>query len=304
MTPPSARTERGGVLAMVAATLIWGGTFVVLRDAVPHVRPVSLVFARFLIATLVLAAPLAFRGRRPSRATVLGAALSGVCTTGEFLFQAMGLTSTSAGSSAFLTCIGGPLAAFFAWPLLRERPDRVLLTGLAAALAGAAILTLRQGLVLGPGELWTLLAATLFAFHIVVLARVAPRADALEVAAIQTATVTLLLLPWATGAPREIARLGAADLLRLAYLAIPATVIAPWLQIRAQQALPAGRIGLLFVLEPLFALVFALTVGAERFPARWWLGAVLIVIGVVRVEGRTLAPSRREDRPASARAGA
>jgi drug/metabolite transporter (DMT)-like permease len=45
--------------------------------------------------------------------------------------------------------------------------------------------------------------------------------------------------------------------------------------------------GLLFALEPVFALVFAVTLGAERFEARWWLGAGLILAAVVMVEWKT-----------------
>lgn len=54
---------------------------------------------------------------------------------------------------------------------------------------------------------------------------------------------------------------------------------------RAQRTLSAGRIGLLFALEPVFALAFAATVGAERYAGRWWSGAALILIAVTLVEG-------------------
>jgi len=56
------------------------------------------------------------------------------------------------------------------------------------------------------------------------------------------------------------------------------------LQVYAQRTLPAGRMGLLFALEPVFALLFAVTLGAERFEPRWWLGAGLILGAVVMVE--------------------
>src|SRR6185503_15057902 len=83
--------------------------------------------------------------------------------------------------------------------------------------------------------------------------------------------------------------LAGATLLRVGYLVLAGSVIAPVLQVIAQRDLPAGRIGLLFTLEPLFALAFAVTLGGERFDARWWLGAALILAAVVGVEAR---PSR------------
>ena len=63
--------------------------------------------------------------------------------------------------------------------------------------------------------------------------------------------------------------------------------MAPLLQVIAQRTLAAGRVALLFALEPVFALLFALGPGGERFGPAWWAGAALILIGVVRVEGRS-----------------
>lgn len=71
---------------------------------------------------------------------------------------------------------------------------------------------------------------------------------------------------------------------RLAYLALAGSVIAPLLQVIAQRTLSAGRVALLFALEPVFGLLFALTLGGERYAPSWWLGALLIFCGVLRAE--------------------
>jgi len=137
----SASRERGALLAMVLATLLWGGTFVAIRDAVADVPPALLVSTRFLGAGVLFALVLLVRRRLPARRDVAGGALSGLLMVGGYFLQAVGLRSTSAGSSAFLTCAGTLLAAFWAWLLLRERPGVRLTLGLALALAGAALLS-------------------------------------------------------------------------------------------------------------------------------------------------------------------
>jgi drug/metabolite transporter (DMT)-like permease len=214
---------------------------------------------------------------------------------GGYFLQAEGLRDTSAGSSAFLTCAGTLLAAVFAWPLLRQRPERTLVAGLLLALAGSALLSLRDGLALGRGEALTLLGAASYALQVVALGRWAPRADPLVLTAAQAATVALVLAPIARGAGDTLAAFTPADLGRFAYLAVCGSTLAPLLQVVAQRELPAGRVGLLFALEPVFALVFALTLGAERFAPRWWAGAALILCAVVWVEWR--AASRAPSRP-------
>jgi len=274
---------------MVVATLLWGATFVVIRDSVARVPPHALVLLRFAAASLIFGAGLLVRRRGITRSEWMGGAIAGVCGAGGFLFQAIGLEHTSAGSSAFLTFAGTSFAAVFAWVLIGQRPSGILLAGIALALAGSALLTLREGLAAGPGELWTLLGALCFALQIVAYSRWAPAADPLALAAVQCATLTLVMLPWWGSAALAARSLEGPTLLRLGYLVVAGSVIAPLLQVIAQRDLPAGRVGLLFTLEPLFALAFAVSVGGERFDARWWLGATLILSAVVGVEAR---PSR------------
>ena len=271
---------------MVVATLLWGATFVVIRDSLDQIAPGPLVWMRFAVATILLAPVLLARRRAPGRAELAGGVLAGAFAAGGFVFQAIGLRSTSAGSSAFLTCAGTLLAGFLAWPILGVRPGGRLVAGLMLAFAGAALLWPHVGFVLGSGEAWTMLGALAYALQVVALARWAPRADAIALAAVQVATIAVLLSPYAPGALRALETVDRAGALRFGYLAVAGSVVAPILQIAAQRALAPGRIGLLFALEPVFALAFALTVGGERFAGPWWAGAALILIAVVLVEAK------------------
>ena len=284
--------ERRALAAMVLATLLWGGTFIAIRDAVADVPPALLVSTRFLGAGVLFALVLLVRRRLPTRRDVAGGALSGLLMVGGYFLQAVGLRSTSAGSSAFLTCAGTLLAAFWAWLLLRERPGARLTFGLVLALAGAALLSLRGGFRLGAGELITLAGAALFALQVVAIARYAATADPVALVCVQSFVAGLVLVPFAAGSAGALGTLGGANLARFGYLLVAGSTIAPLLQVVAQRTLPAGRMGLLFALEPVFALVFAVTLGSERFEPRWWLGAGLILAAVLMVEWKPAMPER------------
>jgi drug/metabolite transporter (DMT)-like permease len=290
---------RSPVAALVAATLLWGGTFVVIRDSLSSFDPGTLVFLRFTLATFVFAALLRSRPGRISRAAILGGAGSGLLMVGGYLFQAIGLTATSAGTSAFLTSAGSLFAGVFAWPLLGQKPTRTLNLGLAIAAFGATMMGPGGGLRHAPGEWWTLLGALSFALQVVVVGRFAPRADPLALAGVQSAVVAIALSPLAGDALRQLGTIALPAGLRLLYLTLAGSVIAPLLQIAAQRSIPAGRTGLLLALEPVFALMFAVTLGGERFVPRWWLGAALVLIAVAIVEGRA-ARSPAESRAPSA----
>jgi drug/metabolite transporter (DMT)-like permease len=276
---------------MVAATMLWGATFIMVRDALHGLAPLSLVTIRYVFATLAWGAVLLVRhafGVRASgaREAWLGGLASIPFTAGGYIFQNIGLTATSAGSSAFLTSTGTLITAFIAWPLLGQRPGRRLLLGLALAAVGSALLSLRSGLTLGRGEAWTLLGAGVYAFQIVIVgAWMARGADPWIMVAVQTVGIAAIVLPFTIHRlPADLAGLDQANWWRMGYLVLAGALIAPLLQVMAQRSLPPGRIALLFALEPVFALIFALYPGGERFVMRWWIGAALILAGVIIVE--------------------
>lgn len=297
-TPLTGSSSFHPTLAMVLATLLWGATFVVLRDTVRRIPPVTLVCARFAAATPIFAILLAARRAAPGRDALLGGAIAGVFNAAGYLFQAVGLTQVSAGTSAFLTSAGTLLAGLFAWPLLGQRPTRILALGLALAGAGSFLLAGRVELRWGSGEAWSLIGSAAFALQVVAVARFVGlgRADPMALAGVQALTVAVLLAPFAARAGIGIAALAPGDLWRLSYLVVAGSVIAPWLQMRSQRALSAGRVGLLFALEPVFALGFALSFGGERFRPHWWWGAAFILAGVALVEGRAGWASARSRR--------
>lgn len=278
---------------MVTATMLWGATFIMVRDTLHGLPPLSLMTIRFGLAALAWGAVLLVRralggAASGTRAGLLGGLASMPFTAGGYIFQTIGLTATSAGSSAFLTSTGTLMTALFAWPLLGQRPGRLLLLGLALAAVGSALLGLRSGLTLGRGEAWTLLGALVYAFQIIVVAAwLARGADPWIMVAVQTVGTAACVLPFTfRGLPADLAALDAAAWWRMAYLVIAGALAAPLLQVIAQRSLPPGRIALLFALEPVFALIFALYPGGERFVVRWWIGAALILAGVLIVEAR------------------
>src|SRR5512137_1034895 len=79
------RTRLRGLGAMVLATLLWGATFVVIRDSLHAIPPLSLVLGRFAAASVALVVLAAPRWRRLTRSTLLGGVVAGVCFAGGYL---------------------------------------------------------------------------------------------------------------------------------------------------------------------------------------------------------------------------
>ncbi len=255
------------------------------------------MFARFATAAAVLL-PVAAARRAIGVRELKGGAVAGVLGALGFVLQAIGLRTASAGTSAFVTALGSLFAGLFAWPLLGQRPGRMLALGIAVAGLGAALLT-GAAWTFGSAETLTALGAVAFGLQIVVLARVAPAANPLGLTAVVAASLALAAAP--LGAARVFETpIGPGLLARFGYLVVAGSIVAPLLQIVAQRTVGAGRTGLLLGLEPVFAAIIAAGVGGEHPPGSWWAGAALILLAVWAVEWDASRASSAPPRPASA----
>ncbi|OLD42240.1 MAG: hypothetical protein AUI55_07600 [Gemmatimonadetes bacterium 13_1_40CM_2_70_7] len=100
-------SRRDADLLLVAATLIWGVTFVVIKDALTTATPLAFLAVRFAVAAVVLTpfTPLAAPFTRAE--LVAGAVLAAVLGVG-FATQAVGLVDTTPSRSALAAQPVGP----------------------------------------------------------------------------------------------------------------------------------------------------------------------------------------------------
>ena len=277
------------ILALVGVAITWGITFTVVDDAAQHLSPADLVVWRFGVATMVL---LLIRrpGREPLpsalrlRGVVLGALLGA-----GFLLQTWAMTDTDAVMAGFLIGTLVVMAPMISWLVFRERPARVVWAGAVIATAGLATLSLRSA-GFGKGEALTVLAAAFWAFHLVLLARWGRASHALELATVQTTTVTgLAMLVVVIGGLRDGGHLLPAvptdteSWLSIAFLALPATAVAMVALSWAQARVSASKAAIILALEPAAAAATAAVMGAE-LGTRTIIGGALLISAMVLVE--------------------
>src|SRR4051794_11831013 len=130
-------------VAVVAAAVLFGSTFFVVKDAVADVGPVPFLGVRFLIGALVLA-PFARggRGRRPRQPGLLRAgALCGLALAAGYLFQTIGLQYTTGSVSAFITYMLVVIVPVLSAIALRRPPGLFTSAGVVLAFVGLFLLT-------------------------------------------------------------------------------------------------------------------------------------------------------------------
>lgn len=265
---------------LVYAALIWGSTFFIVKDSLNSVNPVTLVAYRFLIAALILA-PVLIYLKKPLFANIKHGVILGVVIAALYLSQTIGLQYTSASNSGFITglfILFTPLLALAAGIL----PSRKRIIAVVISIIGLFLLTGITGI--NRGDLLTLVAAFTYAVHIVLTGKYVKTSDPYALAFQQFLTTGILCLALALMTSQPLGVTTQATWWIIIGLAIFPTASAFLIQAIAQKHTGPVKVALIFALEPVFAAIFAWTVGGESFTLKATAGGLLIVAGMVIAE--------------------
>lgn len=264
-----------GVLTMVMLTLVWGTSFAVTKDILSLV-PVALLAA--LRSTLSL---LSLLWVKPDRRSLVPGLWLGLIAAGGFICQMMGLTSTTASKSAFITALNSLVAPLVsAWFFKHFVPRRAYAATLIA-LVGLALMTLIGQTGINPGDVWTLMGALFFGVYIAYVGEIANKTSVLAVVQMQYLVMAVITLVWAWPLLSTIPTISTSAWLVILYLGIICMSVPTVLQVWAQRVVPSYLAALLFILEPVFASFFAFLLLNERLSMLDWFGAALVMVALV-----------------------
>lgn len=283
------RTERWGLMALLAVTVVWGTTFPAMKLLSAHLDALQIIWLRFVIALVVLA-PL-WRGmlRHERR---WGCAL-GLLLFLAFWLQIEGLARTSSNRNAFVTGLNVLVVPLIAMALLGRRYGWRLWAACVMALSGMALM-FHENEPWNLGDTLTLASTVFYALYILALEECARRTAAQPLratrmaaaqATVMAAASTVLLLAQGGGGSmgwlRSVAELPLNALVALIYLGLLASVVVVTLQAWGQQRVDAMRSAIVFGLEPVFAALTAWVLLGERLGWAGLAGATLIVAALV-----------------------
>lgn len=283
-------------LALAFVALIWGSTFVVVKNALDTVGPLTYVAWRFWLAAIFLAVLFHRRTRRVRRAELLAGGLIGVWLALGYLFQTVGLQTTTSAKAGFITGLSVVIVPVLATLLLRRPPGRGAVLGIAAATVGLGFLSLDRNLTVQEGDLWVLGCAFAFALHIVTVAHFSPHHDPIRLSLVQIAAVAPIATAAAFAFETPRLDLPAATWVAIAFTGITATALAFGVQVAVQRYTTSTHTALLFSLEPVFAALFGWWLAQESLGTKELVGCALILAGMLVAElGDRPAPDAAPD---------
>lgn len=276
-------------LALVAITMVWGATFLVVQWAMQHSGALFFVGVRFLIAGAMAALVFrtAMRGltwREVRAGTAIGTALFL-----GYALQSHGLKTITSSQSAFITALYVPMVPLLQWLVLRRRPSLMSWLGIGLAFAGLALLAGPDAgrLTLSAGEVATLVGALAIAAEIIMIGGFASGVDSRRVTAVQLlagGAMSLMAMPVVGEAVPAFHWVWFSCAVGLGLASALIQLTMNW----AQKVVPPTRATLIYAGEPVWGGIFGRIAG-DRLPPLALLGGALIVAAVIVSEWRPRA---------------
>ncbi len=268
---------------IVAATLIWGSTFFLLKDTLDDVDPLFLLAFRFTFAAVLLALVFLNRWKGIDAGYWLRGGLMGLFLFAAYTVQTYGLIGTTPGKNAFFTSIYCVIVPFLYWAVDGSRPTRYNVLAALLCVAGVGLVSWDGGFALTWGDGLTLLSGLLYAFHIVTATVFAQKRDVFLLTVIQFGTAALCCwtgtLCLTHGVPVEGLPPRAWGV--LLYLAVFATSLALLFQNIGQKYTEPAAAALLLALEAPFGVAFSVIFTDEAPTPLMYLGFAVIFLAVV-----------------------
>lgn len=277
------------ISALVGVSIIWATTFVVVKETLESMPASLLVALRFGFSLLFML------WVRPSRKSLWAGIIFGLLTWLGYVTQTIGLIYTTASKAAFITGLSVIFTPIFSSLYFKKRLAWRIYLAAAVALLGLAFLSFTgsgDNAGINIGDIWVLACALTYAITIIYIGEISQNHGVLELLSIQFYPMALLSFIWATPHLHLLPTLPWQSYLAILYLALIATIITGLLQLWGQRKVSASLAALIFILEPVFAAIFAAIFLQEMLGFWGYVGAGLIFAAMLLSEWQ--APKAKE----------
>jgi len=282
-----------GTLMLLLTALIWGSTFVAQDVSVDTIGAFTFQGTRQILGFFVLLPLIALRRKanfdpnrrqyqkKYTKTLLLSGLACGVVLFAACNLQQFGLKYTTAGKSGFITALYivlVPIAGIF-WG---RKTGAGIWAAVLLSVAGLYLLCVEKGaFTIGKGELLTLCCSLCFTVHILVIDKVSPRVDGVELSALQFLVSGIVSIVCMLFTESFVL----ADVLHcwlpICYAGVLSCGVAYTLQIVAQKDTNPTVASIAMSMESVFAVLSGWVVLGDRLSLREGFGCVLMFCGII-----------------------
>lgn len=271
-------------LMLLGITIVWGASYMLTKIGLGDLGPLNLTALRFIIAFVISGVIFHKKILSSNKKTIKYAFFLGILLFGMFISMAFGLGYTTASNAGFLislTVILIPIISFF---FLKRKIEKKVITGVILAFIGIALLSLDAQLKMNFGDILCILCAFLCSIHVIVIEIFTREVDPISIGVLQLGFAGIFSLISSLILENFSLPNTGISWVSVLLLSILCTAVGYIVQTIAQQHTTATHTGLILSLEPVFSAVFAYFFLKEILPPRGYLGAFILLSGVIIAE--------------------
>ncbi|HHW31950.1 MAG TPA: DMT family transporter [Clostridiaceae bacterium] len=286
-------------LCLLTITLVWGVSFVLIRNVLAHIPSFAYLALRFIIASAIL---LLLYHRKlkllDTKALLYGLFLSFLLAGGMAL-QVTGLYYTTASNSAFITALSVVFVPVISALMFKQKPDRYSVIGVILAAIGLYFITGGINFNFNKGDFLTFLSAICFSLQIIYIDKFTEKCDPLLLSILQISFCALIYPVIWFAIDFQTVTFNVTVVYTLIITGALCTALAYTVQTVAQKHTTPTHTAMIFSMEPVFGLFFALIIPdsmgmTEKLTMNTVLGSILIFLGIMASEAKTIFREVRE----------
>lgn len=271
-------------LALFGASVIWGSSFLVVKNSMDFMRPHTLLAFRFTIGSILLCLLFAKRLKKINKDYIIKGGIMGIFLFIAYSLQTIGITDTTPGKNAFLTAVYCVIVPYLYWIIEKIRPDRYNIMAAILCLTGIGLVSLDGEFKIRFGDAFTLISGFFYAAHMVVLSKLTQDKDPVLLTIVQfsyTAVISWVVALLTEDIPKS---LSGSEICGLLYLAVFATAVALLLQTVGQKYTKPAPASIILSLEAVFGVIFSVIFYGEEVTPKLLLGFLLIFLSIITSE--------------------
>ena len=284
-------------LILLIMTAFWGISFPLMRNVLEYIPAIPYLAVRFIIAAIVVSLVFIRKHRLIRKHEIKGGIVIGFLLFAGMMLQVYGLYYTTASNSAFITSMSVAFVPILLAIFFKTKTNKFTVWGIIIASIGLFLISGVVRLEFNPGDFLTLLCAIAFALQIIYIDKFTKTGEPASIAIFQLWIAAILTsLIWIFFDKSQIV-FNIEVIVVILVTAVFGTALAFTAQILVQKDTTPSHAALIFTMEPLFALFFALIIpdtlgNVESLTLIGGAGCFLILSGTVISEFKTLAAKR------------
>ena len=260
------------IYALILSALLFGCTFLVVKDLLRTMNASNIVFWRYLVASLLFL----LAGGFPDKDTIKDAAPLGLFLWLGYILQTQGLVTTSTINSGVIAGFYIVLTPIFSRLFLKKEILRRTIFACFLGFAGIILLSYSDGPFV-IGNLITLACAASYALHIVFVQKNLKNNNIFQLMFVQSAIGLFLSIPFLNF---DLTNLNINQIKYLVFLGGVVNFGAFYLQLFGQRIVEASSAALILSLEAVFATFFGIIYVGEILETINWVGILFTFISI------------------------